>query len=106
MSINWNKCKREMESGLDSGTERIVSTNPKVTMKEFVDWKRKTLQEADNKIISLKHQIKVHKTNPMLKQEAVTGYLNELHKRYVLVPTEKACNNIAIICKKDYVTVI
>ena len=55
MSINWNKCKREIEIGLDSAIEQIVSTNPKVTMEEFVDWKRKILQEVDNKIISLKH---------------------------------------------------
>ena len=29
MSINWNKCKREIEIGLDSSIKRIVSTNPK-----------------------------------------------------------------------------
>ena len=40
MSINWNKCKREIEIGLDSSTERAVSTNPKVTMEKFVDWKK------------------------------------------------------------------
>ena len=42
----------------------------------------------------------------MLKQDAVIEYLNELHEKYVLVPTDKAANNIAIICKKYYVTVI
>ena len=71
MSTNWNKCKGEIEIGLDSSMERIISTNPKVTMEEFVDWKRKILQEVDNKIISFKHRIKVHKTNPVLKQETV-----------------------------------
>ena len=67
MSINWNKCKREIETGLDSSIERIVSTNPKLATEEFVDWKRKILQEVDNKVISFKHQIKVHKTSPVLK---------------------------------------
>ena len=43
-------------------------------MEEFVDWKRKILQEVDNKIISLKHRIIVHKTNPVLKQDAVIEY--------------------------------
>ena len=106
MSINWNKCKREKEIGLDSSIERIISTKPKVTMKEFVDWKRKILQEIDNKIISLKHRIKVHKTNTVLKQDTVIEYLNELHEKYVFVPIDKAANNIVIICKKYYVTVI
>ena len=71
----------------------------KVTMEEFVEWKRKILQEVDNKIISLKHQIKVHKKNLVLKQDTVTEYLNELHKNYVFLPIDKAANNTAIICK-------
>ena len=80
--------------------------NPKVTMEKFVDWKRKILQEVDNKIVSLKHRIKVHKTHPVLKQDAAIEYLNELNKKYVLFSIEKAASYIAIICKKYYVTVI
>ena len=39
----------------------------------------------------------------MLKPEAVIEYLNELYEKYVLVPIDKAANNIVIICKKYYV---
>ena len=81
MSINWNQCKREIEIGLDSSIERIVSANPKVTMEKFVDWKRKILQQVDSETISLKYRIKVHKTNPMLKQDALIECLNELHEK-------------------------
>ena len=98
--------QKKIEIGLDSSIEKIVSINPKVTMEEFVDWKRKIFQEVDNKIISLKHRIKVHKTSPVLKQDAVIEYLNELHEKYVLVPIDRAANNIAIICKKYYINVI
>ena len=42
----------------------------------------------------------------MLKQDAVIEYLNELLEKYVLVPIDKATNNIAMICKKYYITVI
>ena len=42
----------------------------------------------------------------MLKQNLVIRYLNELHKKYVFVPFDNADNNIAIICKKYYVTVM
>ena len=106
MSINWNKCKREIEIGLDSCIERIISTNPKMATEEFAEQKRKILQKVDNKIIFLKHRIKVHKTNPVLKQDVVIEYLHELHGKYVLVPVNKAANNTAIICKNYYVTVI
>ena len=55
---------------------------------------------------SLKHRIKVHMANPVLKQDRVIEYLNELHEKYLFVSIDKAANNIAIICKKYYVTVI
>ena len=83
MSINWNKCKRDIEIGLYSSIEQIVLANPKITTEEFVEWKRKILLEVDSKIISPKHQIKVYKANPVLKQDAVIEYLNELHEKYV-----------------------
>ena len=41
----------------------------------------------------------------MLKQDGVIEYLNELHEKYVFFPIDKAVNNIAIICKKHYITV-
>ena len=75
-------------------------------MEKFVDWKRKILQEIYNKIIFPKHGIKVHKANPVLKQDAKIKYFNELRKKYVSVPFGKAANNIVIICKKYYVAVI
>ena len=65
MSINCNKRKREIEIGLDSSIERIVSANLKVTTEEFLERKIKILQEVDNKIISLKYRTKVDKTNPV-----------------------------------------
>ena len=72
----------------------------------FAEWKRKILQEVDNKIISQKHRIKVYMTNLVLKQDAVFESLHELHEKYFLVPIDKVANNIAIICKKYYVTAI
>ena len=41
----------------------------------------------------------------MLKQDGVIEYLNELHEKHVFFPIDKAVNNIAIICKKHYITV-
>ena len=48
----------------------------------LAEWKRKILQEAGSKIISLKYRIKVHKANPALKYDAVIEYLHELNKKY------------------------
>ena len=86
--------------------ERIVSTNYKLTMEDFAEWKRKILQKIDNKIISLKHQIKVHKANVVLKQNAIIEYLNELHKKYVLVPIDKAVLSFRSTLSNLYIIII
>ena len=36
----------------------------------------------------------------------IRNYLQELHDRYVFVPTDKASNNIAVICKYYYIKVL
>ena len=41
---------------------------------------------------------------PVLSQKSVIQSLKELHEKYVVVPTDKASNNITIICKKHYVS--
>ena len=38
-----------------------------------------------------------------MKDENVVRYLQDLHNRYVIVPIDKAANNISIICKRFYV---
>ena len=52
-----------MEIGLTQAQISIISTHSKVRTEEFAEYERKVLQEVDNKIISLKDRMKVHKTN-------------------------------------------
>ena len=42
----------------------------------------------------------------MLRDAEVVSYLNILREQYVRCPIEKAANNIAFMCKKDYVQVL
>ena len=62
----------------------------KITTKKLAEWKRKILQEVENKIISLKHRIKNHETNPVSKQDAVIEYLHKLYKKYALASIDRA----------------
>ena len=58
------------------------------------------------KIASLAQKIKPRSTSPVLKQPDVIAYLNDLHSKFVLVPIDKAANNVAIVCKRFYVEII
>ena len=42
----------------------------------------------------------------VLKQRTCLAYLKEFHKQYVMVPADKASNNIIFVCKQYYLNVI
>ena len=63
-------------------------------------WKKKVLE-----LINLKIKSKITKRfkTPALDKKIVQDYLKDLHKHFVLTHTDKATNNLSIICKKFYV---
>ena len=45
-------------------------------------------------------------SKPVLKDPDAISYLEQLHENFVVVPIDKASNNVAIICKRFYITSI
>ena len=43
---------------------------------------------------------------PVLQDKSVKAHLKSLHDKFVFVPVDKASNNIAIVCKRLYASVI
>ena len=105
-SINWEKCVQEIETGLDRCINNIVKKVRNVSSRNLSGWRNAILQRVNQKVESLKTVTKKSRTKPVLKNNDVITYLNSLHQKYVLVPIDKAANNVAVICKKYYVEVI
>ena len=55
-----------------------------------------------NSFSNLKGHLKSPKCK-VLDQPDVKDTLHKLHANYVLVPTDKAANNVTIVCKKCYI---
>ena len=104
--INWRKSKENIRIGIDTLINGKLSTVKNVTKESLGVWKNAILNKVDQKISTLKRKIKLLKSNSIFKQAEVTKYLEDLHQKFVLVPIDKAANNIAIVCKKFYVEVI
>ena len=104
-NINWKKCKEAVENGTDAYANTLSVKND-LRYIDIVPWRNEVLQKVDAKITSLKRKMKYHKVNPVLKQTEVIEYLENLHSKFVLVPIDKAANNVSIICKRFYVEVI
>ncbi len=105
-TINWKRCRDNIAEGLAECASRMTSSCKGLRVEDMLPWQNIVLERVEAKITSLKRKIKPHKTNPVLKQPDVIQYLEELHLKYVLVPIDKAANNVAIICKKHYIDVI
>jgi len=104
-NINWRKCKEVIENGLQAYTDS-VSTKLNLDFEDISPWKVNVLQKVDANIASLQRKTKYHKVNPVLKRPEVIDYLQNIQSKFVLVPIDKAANNISIICKRFYIEAI
>ena len=70
----------------------------------FEDWRLTLIQKIDNRILALSKNQKQLKS--IFEDVEVQNCLSNLQDRYVMVPIDKAANNVAFICKRFYVYVI
>ena len=75
-----------------------------VDVKLFDEWKCKVFEDVKSKVLTLKKtEAKRARHKSILHSKPVKNYLEKLHQHFVLVPTDKASNNVAIVCKKFYI---
>ena len=66
------------------------------------------MSKIDERISSLQHNPNKNKKqhHSILKIDSSVECLNNLHDNYVMVPIDKASNNIAFVCKRFYAEVL
>ena len=72
------------------------------------EWATLLINKVKEKIKRIQHnKVQRHFSNPIVKKvlnrEDVKKELSTLHKEFVLLPTDKAQNNISIVCKKFFI---
>ena len=106
-AVNLKHCRDKIEMGLEVCAHEMGGGENGINLSQ---WKEIILKKVDSRIALLKSRdrnpISTKKCNPVLKRPDVKEYLDFLHKHFVLVPIDKAANNISIICKRFYVQVI
>ena len=101
-TVNYGKCLKEITLALEASVSSMAGKY-KLETNTFDDWKALILAKVAQKIRKLKISRKPQQTKPILKDEEVIQYLKDLHSRFVIVPIDKAANNVSIICKRFYV---
>lgn len=75
-----------------------------VDAKLLDEWKNKVWEDIKFKVQQLKRiDAKSSRHKSILHSKSIKKYLTNLQNDFVMVPTDKASNNIAVICKKFYV---
>ena len=100
--VNYNKCLISIQTALDT---TALSLKDKYNLPEnsLDSWKNSIINKVKERIDVLKTKHVPQTTKPVLKDPVVVEYLQTIHSNYVLVPVDKASNNVAIICKRFYI---
>ena len=102
VTINYKKCKTSIHLPLKSAIDTF-STKYKINKQEFNNWYNTIILKVSERTNHLQSKFKPQQTKQILKDRNALNSLHQLHDRFVLVPIDKASNNVAIICKKFYV---
>ena len=86
--------------------KRRWSTREGVDVSSFNEWECKLNECIQRKIASLRKKCINKRRKHVLKSRKHLESLKSLHEKYVLVPADKAANNVIVVCKKYYLEVV
>ena len=79
-------------------------TNQRTLLNE---WEINVHEHIDKRIQQLRAKhINKRKKKHVFKDKLHLDYLEDLHNQFVLVPADKAANNVIIVCKKYYMEMV
>ena len=104
LPFSSEKAKESIINGLDNCINSWCKKEgvPRAT---FMNWKDIIFSKINDRISSLNHKNTKYNRS-VLKDKDVHSCLSYLQSMYVMVPIDKAANNIAFICKRFYAQVL
>ena len=78
------------------------SKREQVELEYLSEWKDQRKELVADRISDLKGHFRSSECK-VLNQPDVKDTLHKLHANYVLVPADKAANNVIVVCKKYYI---
>ena len=103
--INFDDALMHIDVALDNYIESL-SNIKKVDISSFSAWKKQVIDAVQSKSNVFKPKFTNTPPSSVLGDPLVKSELKVLHDRFVFCPIDKAANNVAIICKQFYVSVI
>ena len=105
LPFSFDKAKSEIILGLDICIDTWCSKT-KFSKSLFQEWKNTITSKIDERVSSFSRKKNNKKHHSILKLQSSKECLSDLHSKFVMVPIDKASNNIAFICKRFYAIVL
>ena len=99
--VNWKATETMFLESIDLYAKNW-SKREQVELKYLSEWKDQLKELVTDRISNLKGHFKSPKCK-VLDQPDAKDTLHKLHANYVLVPADKAANNVIVVCKKYYI---
>ena len=102
--INWKINERICRNAIAEYKHKW-SSKQGVDIRVFNEWES-IVNKCIERIRYLREKHVNRRKEHVLKSRKHLNYLRELHSKYVLVPADKAANNVIVVCKKYYLDVV
>ena len=99
--INWQSTETMISNSIDLFAEQW-SKREQIDLKYLSEWKDQIKELVVERISSLKEKIRSPKQK-ILSDLDMKDTLRRLHDDFVLVPADKAANNVIVVCKKYHI---
>ena len=104
-NVNWNinvrNCKEAVSKYKRKWAKRVY-----VDRRVLRDWEKTVHECIDERVQALKLRHINKRKKHVLRNKVHLDYLDVLHENFVLVPADKAANNVIVVCKKYYLDVV
>ena len=103
--INFDKAKSSILTSLEEWIQKWCNKNW-CKKKLFPEWTNNVTTKTDDRINVLNKNLRWYKTHDTLSSPTVRTALDRTYENFAVVPVDKTKNNVALICKCLYASVI
>ena len=104
-TIDLDNALVQIKSSLNICIEKMISDSG-LNKQHFLPWYHEIIKLVSEKIVNIKIRFQEKNISNVLDDPHVKTCLQKLHDEFVLCPTDKAANNVSIICKQHYAKII
>ena len=99
------KCREEISSALNDFGNRWCKREG-VEDNALKEWKRSIFTIVDKRIKFYSQNTNILPPKPKSSFRHLKQGIQEFHRKYVLVPADKAANNVVVVCRLHYVNTL